>query len=101
VPMLPVVRGGRETRRQIVIYTLLLVPITLAPWALHLTGAVYGLTAAVMGLGFLVHVLRVFRDQDSAGITLNRDAPARASFKFSILYLFVLFGALAVDRFVG
>ncbi len=101
VPMLPVVRGGRETRRQIVIYTLLLVPITLAPWALHLTGAVYGLTAAAMGLGFLVHVLRVFRDQDSAGITLNRDAPARASFKFSILYLFVLFGALAVDRFVG
>ncbi|MBC7637401.1 MAG: protoheme IX farnesyltransferase, partial [Acetobacteraceae bacterium] len=66
-----------------------------------LTGAVYGLTAAVMGLGFLVHVLRVFRDQDGAGITLNRDAPARASFKFSILYLFVLFGALAVDRFVG
>ncbi len=101
VPMLPVVRGGRETRRQIVIYTLLLVPITLAPWALNLTGAVYGLTAAVMGLGFLVHVRRVFRDQDGAGITLNRDAPARASFKFSILYLFVLFGALAVDRFVG
>ena len=101
VPMLPVVRGGRETRRQIVIYTLLLVPLTLAPWALQLTGAVYGLTAAALGLGFLVHVLRVYRDQDAAGVTLNRDAPARASFKFSILYLFVLFGALAVDRFVG
>ena len=101
VPMLPVVRGGRETRRQIVIYTLLLVPLTLTPWALHLTGAVYGLTAAALGLGFLVHVLRVYRDQDAAGVTQNRDAPARASFKFSILYLFVLFGALAVDRFVG
>ena len=101
VPMLPVVRGGRETRRQIVIYTLLLVPVTVAPWALHLTGAVYGLTAAALGLGFLVHVLRVYRDQDVAGISLNRDAPARASFRFSILYLFVLFGALAVDRFVG
>jgi protoheme IX farnesyltransferase len=101
VPMLPVVRGGRETRRQIVIYTLLLVPLTLAPWALHLTGAVYGLTAAALGLGFLVHVVRVYRDQDANGITMNRDAPARASFKFSILYLFMLFGALAVDRFVG
>ena len=101
VPMLPVVRGGRETRRQIVIYTLVLVPLTLAPWALHLTGAVYGLTAAALGVGFLVHVARVFRDQDANGATLNRDAPARASFKFSILYLFVLFGALAVDRFVG
>ena len=100
VPMLPVVRGPRATRRQIVGYTLLLLPITLLPWALHLTGAIYGLTATVLGAGFLVHVLRVFWDkQDSTGASQTDDAPARATFKFSILYLFLLFAALAVDHF--
>ncbi len=100
VPMLPVVKGARETRRQIVLYTLLLLPLTLLPWALHLAGAIYGLTAAVLGLGFLVHVIRVARDrQDGAGDSLTNDAPARAAFRFSILYLFLLFAALAVDHF--
>lgn len=100
VPMLPVVKGARETRRQIVLYTLLLVPLTVLPWALHLTGAIYGLTALVLGAGFLVHVIRVARDrQDTTGVSLTNDAPARAAFKFSILYLFLLFAALAVDHF--
>ena len=100
VPMLPVVKGARETRRQIVLYTLLLLPLTVLPWALHLTGAIYGLTASVLGAGFLVHVIRVARDrQDATGISLTNDAPARAAFKFSILYLFLLFAALAVDHF--
>ncbi len=102
VPMLPVVAGARETRRQIFIYTLVLVPVTLLPWLLHLTGAVYGLSALVLGLGFLASVWRVLRDrQDEAGVSLTSDAPARAAFKFSIIYLFVLFAALAVDRLLG
>ncbi len=102
VPMLPVVAGARHTRWQIMLYTLFLVPLTLAPWALHLTGATYGISALVLGLGFIVCAIRVLRDaQDPQGISLTKDAPARSAFKYSILYLFVLFAALAVDHYVG
>ena len=102
VPMLPVVAGARETRRQIVIYSLLLVPLSLTPWFMGFSGAIYGGAAAVLGLGFLFSVWRVAIDkQDETGVSLTNDAPARAAFKYSILYLFVLFAALAVDRLVG
>lgn len=102
VPMLPVVAGARETRRQIVIYTLLLLPISLVPWAMGFSGAIYGFSALALGIGFLVGAWRVWADtQDVAGNSQTNDAPARATFKYSILYLFVLFGVLAVDRLVG
>ncbi|HET7881826.1 MAG TPA: heme o synthase, partial [Acetobacteraceae bacterium] len=102
VPMLPVVAGAKETRRQIVIYTLLLVPLSLAPWVLGFSGLVYAAAALVLGGGFLVSVLRVATDrQDPSGVSLTKDAPARAAFKYSILYLFALFAALAVDRLAG
>ncbi len=102
VPMLPVVAGARETRRQIVIYTIPLVVFSLLPWALHEAGAVYGLAATVLALGFLISVWRVKHDQqDAAGVSLTHDAPARAAFRYSILYLFALFAALAVDHLIG
>ena len=103
VPMLPVVAGAKETRRQIVIYTLLLVPLSLAAVADGLLRAgLWRWRPLVLGAGFLVSVWRVARDrQDAPGVSLTNDAPARAAFKFSILYLFVLFAALAVDRLVG
>ena len=102
VPMLPVVAGAKETRKQIVLYSLLLVPLTLVPWYLGFSGAIYGIAAVLLGLGFLVCVARVFTDkQDPAGVSLTNDAPARAAFKYSIVYLFVLFAALAVDRLIG
>jgi heme o synthase len=102
VPMLPVVAGAKETRRQIVIYTLLLLPLSMAPWLIGFSGRVYGLAALVLGVGFLVSVWRVARDrQDASGVSLTNDAPARMSFKYSILYLFALFAALAVDRLAG
>jgi protoheme IX farnesyltransferase len=101
VPMLPVVAGAKETRKQIVIYTLLLVPLSLAPWLLGSSGLVYGLSATALGVGFIVSVWRVATDrQDASGVSQTNDAPARMAFKFSILYLFALFAALAVDRFV-
>jgi protoheme IX farnesyltransferase len=101
VPMLPVVAGGKQTRRQIVLYTLVLVPLSLAPWLLGFSGTVYAVAAVVLGLGFLVSVWRVATDrQDATGVSLTNDAPARAAFKFSIAWLFVLFAALAVDHFV-
>ena len=102
VPMLPVVAGARHTRWQIVLYTLFLVPLTLVPWVLHLAGMTYGVAALVLGLGFVVCAIRVLRDrQDAIGISLTNDAPARSAFKYSILYLFVVFAALAVDHYVG
>ena len=102
VPMLPVVAGARETRRQIVLYTALLVPVSLLPWAVGFCGPVYGGAALVLGAGFLASAWRVLRDrQDGHGVSLTRDAPAKAAFRYSIVYLFVLFAALAVDRLTG
>jgi protoheme IX farnesyltransferase len=102
VPMLPVVAGAKETRKQIMIYTLLLLAGSLLPWAVGFSGPVYGLSALALGLGFVGSVWRVLRDrQDETGVSLTNDAPAKAAFKYSILYLFVLFAALAVDRLVG
>jgi heme o synthase len=102
VPMLPVVAGKRATRRQIMVYTMLLAALSLLPWALGLTGPVYGAAALALGLGFLVSAWRVLCDrQDDCGSSLTHDAPAKAAFRYSIVYLFVLFGALAVDRLAG
>jgi protoheme IX farnesyltransferase len=99
VPMLPVVAGAKATRRSIFAYTLALVPISLLPCALHLAGPIYGLAAITLGFGFLANAWRVLRDsQDERGVSETRDAPARAAFRFSILYLFVLFAAVAVDH---
>jgi protoheme IX farnesyltransferase len=98
VPMLPVVAGAKETRRQVVLYTLAMVPFTLLPWYLGYSGPIYGISAAVLGLWFIVAAVRVYRDkQDATGVSLTGDKPARASFKYSILYLFLLFGAVYAD----
>jgi protoheme IX farnesyltransferase len=102
VPMLPVVAGPRETRRQIMLYTLVLVPLTLAPFFMGFSGLPYCVAAAVLGLVFLLRVCRVVADeQDQEGCSLTGDAPAKAAFKYSIYYLFALFGALALDRVLG
>ena len=99
VPMLPVVAGARATRRQIMLYTVLLLPISLSPWALGFSGRLYGIAALALGLGFLASVWRVLRDaQDGTGVSLTKDAPAKAAFRYSIVYLFALFTALVVDR---
>jgi protoheme IX farnesyltransferase len=101
VPMLPVVRGARHTRVCIMVYTLLLLPLSLVPYLLGLMGPVYGATALLTGAWFTRHSWLVLRDrQDERGNSLTRNAPARAAFKYSILYLFILFGACAVDRWL-
>jgi protoheme IX farnesyltransferase len=101
VPMLPVVRGARATRRQIFIYTVLLVAVSLLPWGLGYTGPVYGIAASLLGLGFLAGSWLVLTDrQDEAGVSLSADRPARANFRYSLLYLAGLFLALGVDKFV-
>ena len=101
VPMLPVTAGAKETRRQIVIYSVVLAPLGLVPWLVGFSGPAYAAVAAVLGAMFLRHAIAVLRDrQDDAGRSLTRDAPARACFRFSLYYLFILFAALAVDRLV-
>jgi protoheme IX farnesyltransferase len=101
VPMLPVVKGARHTRVCVMVYTLLLVPVTLAPFVLGLCGRIYGISALVLGALFVAYSWGVLYDrQQPNGVSLTKDAPARAAFKYSILYLFILFGACAVDRLV-
>jgi protoheme IX farnesyltransferase len=102
VPMLPVVSGFRETRRQIFIYTLILVPLTLLPSLIGFSGVIYTVVAGVSGLVFLWRTYQVLMDaQDGQGASLTKDVPARRAFKYSISYLFLLFGTLALDRLVG
>jgi protoheme IX farnesyltransferase len=99
VPMLPVVAGPRATRRQIVLYTLLLAPLGLAPWLVGFASPAYAAAAALLGAMFLRRAAAVLRDrQDAAGRSLTGDAPAKRAFRFSLLYLFGLFAALALDR---
>jgi protoheme IX farnesyltransferase len=99
VPMLPVVAGPRRTRLYVLLYTLALVPVSLTPWLVGFSGPVYGLSALALGAWFVVAAWRVWRDaQDESGRSLTKDAPARAAFRYSLLYLAILFAALAVDR---
>ncbi len=99
VPMLPVVSGARETRRQVLLYSILLAPIGLLPWAVGFSGPAYALAAAALGAVFLWRAWAVWTEpQDEAGRSQANDAAARRLFGFSILYLFALFGALTLDR---
>ncbi|WP_298215246.1 heme o synthase [Acidocella sp.] len=101
IPMLPVVKGARHTRWNVFGYTLILFALSLLPWMLGLAGRIYGLTALALGVVFIHYAWGVLRDaQDERGVSLSQDKPARAAFKFSILYLFLLFAACAVDRLI-
>jgi protoheme IX farnesyltransferase len=91
IPMLPVVAGDRETRRQILFYTLILAPLGVAPWLLGYTGATYGIAAVIMGAVMLALAFRVRAEQHGY-------AACKQLFAFSILYLFLLFAMLLVDR---
>jgi len=92
VPMLPVVAGRVATTRQILIYSLLLVPASELPWVLGFAGPIYGAMAAICGALFLGLAFRL----SGSGGTDRR--AARRIFVFSIVYLFVLFATLMMDR---
>jgi protoheme IX farnesyltransferase len=98
VPMLPVVAGHHHTRRQILIYAVLLLPLSIAPFWLSLTGWLYGTAALLLSAVFLLLALRVavFR----GGISDTDMRPEKRLFGFSVLYLFALFAALVADRFL-
>ncbi len=97
VPMLPVVAGLRETKRQMLLYTLVLVPVALAPTLLGAVGWLYGGVALAMSLTFVGHATAVWRTADDP----SGFPKARRMFRFSLLYLAVLFAALPLDRVVA
>jgi len=92
VPMLPVVAGRAETTRQILIYSILLFPISLLPWALGFAGAIYGATAVLCGAAFIALAVKLVASNEA-----DR-RPAHRLFAFSILYLFVLFAAILLGN---
>ena len=97
VPMLPVVAGLRSTRRQIALYTVPMALCAVAPWALGLTGAIYGVSAAVLSAVFGLLALRVLANTASEPSGMK---PEKQLFAFSIVYLFAIFGALVADAWL-
>jgi protoheme IX farnesyltransferase len=97
VPMLPVTAGLAMTRLQIFLYSLPMAAAAVAPWALGLTGPIYGVTAVALTAAFLVLAAMVWRNRATEPAAM---APEKRLFGFSILYLFALFGALVIDRWV-
>jgi protoheme IX farnesyltransferase len=97
IPMMPNVAGPDSTRRQILAYTLLLVPAGLAPVLLGFGGLAYAVVAVLSGAGMIALALQVFRLREG-------EAAARAAqslFGFSILYLFLVFAALLAEHGLG
>ena len=96
IPMMPVVAGEKATRRQILVYAALLLPLAAMPWFIGATGPIYGIAVLVLGTLFLALSARVGLRTSVAGDGM---APEKRLFAFSIIYLFALFAVLVADRF--
>jgi len=96
VPMLPVVKGKPYTRFQILLYTLVLVPLGVAPAALHIGGLLYLAASAGTGLWFLWEAIATYRETDE-----TKEPAAHRLFGVSLLYLAALFAALIVEKLAG
>jgi protoheme IX farnesyltransferase len=94
VPMLPVVAGRAETRRQILIYTLLLVPLTFLPALVGIAGLLYSVAATVLGAMFLYRAVQVYRLREGPAA----DRACKELFGFSIVWLFLIFAFILVER---
>jgi protoheme IX farnesyltransferase len=97
VPMLPVVSGPKVTRQQIALYTLPMAAAAVAPWPLGLAGPIYGIAAALLSLAFFILSLQVLANRATEPEGMK---PERRLFAFSIVYLFAVFGAVVVDRWL-
>jgi len=97
IPMMPVVAGERATRRQIFAYAIVLFLVSLVPWWIGGTGAIYGIAAlALSGLFLALSVPVAFR----RSAVEDRMRPEKRLFAYSVLYLFALFAALVADRLI-
>ena len=94
VPMMPVVKGGNSTRRQILAYSLLLAPMGVVPAFIGLGGMVYMAVSSILGVVFVWYAYKVFQIREGR----EADTAARALFGFSILYLFALFLVLLAEH---
>ena len=92
IPMLPVTHGDEYTRLNILLYTILLVVITIVPYLIGMSGLIYLVTAVSLGAVFLHHAIRMRREPE------DLELPMR-TFKYSITYLGILFAALLVDHY--
>jgi heme o synthase len=92
VPMLPVTHGDKFTRLHVLFYTVILVAVTLLPFATRMSGLIYVTAAVMLGAVFLFYAVMIYRDYS--------DRLARTTFRYSILYLTLLFAALLVDHYV-
>jgi heme o synthase len=92
LPMLPVTHGSQFTRLQMVLYTVLTVAATMIPIAIGASRWIYGVSALALGAAFLGYVIALYRNYS--------DVLAKKTFKFSILYLMLLFAALLIDHYV-
>jgi protoheme IX farnesyltransferase len=95
VPMLPVVAGVETTRRQVFLYSLPMAAAAIAPWPLGLANILYGISSILLSAWFVWLAARVGRSRDTDQAVMKAE---RALFKFSILYLFAIFGILVADR---
>ena len=95
VPMLPVVAGVESTRRQILLYTLPMIAAAIAPWALGLTGWIFGAASVALNAIFLALAFAVFTSKATEPKEMSAE---KRLFAFSILYLFGMFAAVVVDR---
>ena len=93
IPMLPVTHGVAFTKLQILLYTLMLLVVSLMPFIVHMSGQLYLAAALVLGLGFVYQALRLWLSSD--------DRYAMPTFGYSILYLTLLFAALLADHYLG
>ncbi len=91
IPMLPVTHGSEFTRLHILLYTILLLLVTLLPYLTGMSGLIYLVIAVILGLGFIYYALVMFKRTD--------DKTAMKTFGFSIIYLMIMFAALLVDHY--
>jgi protoheme IX farnesyltransferase len=102
VPMLPVTHGAKATRLQMLLYTVVLAAISMAPLATGLGGWIYGVVTGVLNLAVLYYAFRVWRSHAGDNGAPGADQKlARSMFLFSILYLFLVFAALIVEHAAG
>ena len=97
IPMLPVVKGGDATRRQILVYSLIVAPLGVVPALIGLGGALYAAASIILGALFVAFAVACFREREGA----RADRAAKNLFAFSVLYLFLLFAVLLVEQGLG
>ncbi|HET8870193.1 MAG TPA: UbiA family prenyltransferase, partial [Aquabacterium sp.] len=93
LPMLPVTHGNEFTRLHVLLYTIILLAATLLPFIYGMCGVIYLAAATILGIWFVVYAFRLWRSYS--------DELARKTFKFSIIYLMLLFAALLVDHYAS